>query len=168
MSTRATRDRRRAAYCEISGSEPNFRCVTTAAAVLLLAACGEAPSAEQQVRAVIASGEEAAEARDLSALMDLVSPQYEDEQGRTRAELQRYVHGYLIANQSIHLLTRIDRVEFPYRDMARVELTVGSLGREAGAATSLDLAADVQRLAIELQLDDGGWKVTRARRLDTR
>jgi hypothetical protein len=168
MSTRANARPAQSRLLRNIQLRAEFRWVTTAAAVLLLAACGEAPSPEQQVRAVIASGEEAAEARDLSALMDLVSPRYEDEQGRTRAELQRYVHGYLIANQSIHLLTRIDRVEFPYRDMARVELTLGSLGREAGAATTLDLAADVQRLAIELQLDDGGWKVTRARRLDTR
>lgn len=142
--------------------------VVTASAALLLAACGSPESSEEQVRAVIATAEEAAEARDLSALMDLVSPHYEDEQGRDRAELRRYVHGYLIANQSIHLLTRIDRVEFPYRDMARVELTLGSLGREASAATTLDLAADVERLAIELQLDDGEWKVTRARRRDAR
>src|SRR5262245_50139933 len=126
-----------------------------ASVVLLLASCGGAESPEQQVRAVIATAEEAAEARDLSALMDLVSPKYADDEGRTRAELQRYVHGYLIANQSIHLLTRIDRVEFPYRDMARVELTLASLGREASAVTSLDLAGDVEQLAVELQLDDG-------------
>jgi hypothetical protein len=168
MRNGATQDWRRTDRREISGSEPDFRRVAAVTALLLLlAACGEATTPEQQVREVIASGEQAAEARDLSALMDLVSARYEDEQGRSRAELQRYVHGYLIANQSIHLLTRIDRVEFPYRDMARVELTLGSLGRDADAAT-LDVAADVQRFAIEMQLDDGEWKVTRARRLDAR
>lgn len=143
------------------------RATAIAIVTLLLAACGHTASPEQQVRTVIAAAEDAAEARDLSALMDLVSPHYEDEQGRTRAELQRYVHGYLIANQSIHLITRIDGVEFPYRDMARVELTLGSLGRDADAAT-LDLAADVERLVVELQLEDEEWKVARARRLDAR
>lgn len=150
MRTRATQDR-----------------LATAIATLLLAGCGDTASPEQQVRTVIAAAEEAAEARDLSALMDLVSPHYEDEEGRTRAELQRYVHGYLIANQSIHLITRIDGVEFPYRDMARVELTLGSLGRDANA-TTVDLAADVEQLVVELQLEDDEWKVTRARRLDVR
>ena len=62
------------------------------------------------------------------------------------------------------LLTRIDSIEFPYRDMARVDLTVGSLGREATEDSSFDLAADVEQLSIELQLDDGEWKVTRAQR----
>ena len=40
------------------------------------------------------------------------------------------------------LVTRIESVEFPYRDLARVRVTVGSLAREDAAAT-LDLAADV-------------------------
>jgi thioredoxin reductase len=150
-------------------STRNARTLVRLGAVLCtacLAACGVRDSPEAQVRAVIAAGETAAEARDLSRLMDLVSAQYRDDEGRDRSELQRYVHGYLIANQSIHLLTRVESVQFPYRDLARVSLTVGTLGRDASDATSLDLAADVERLTIELQLDDGDWKVTRAERAD--
>ena len=139
-----------------------------ATVLVLAAACGGADPPEAQVREVVATAESAAEARDLSALMDLVSSSYSDDEGRTRDELRRYVHGYLIANQSIHLVTRIDSVDFPYRDMARVELTLGSLGREAAEAASLDLAADVEHLAIEMQLDDEEWKVTRARRIRSR
>ena len=131
--------------------------------VLLISACGGGETPEAQVRTVIETGEAAAEARDLSALMDLVSPDYRDDEGRDRSELRKYVHGYLIANQSLHLLTRVDNIEFPYRDMARVDLTVGSLGREAAEDDSFDLAADVRHLSIELQLDDGDWRVTRAR-----
>ena len=144
---------------------PSRRCTRRAIVVgcVLTAACGGAESPETQVKAVIERGETAAEARDVSALMDLVAADYQDDSGRDRAELRQYVHGYLLANQSIRLLTRIDRIEFPYRDMARVDLTLGSLGRETGDDSSLDLAADVQRLSIELQLDDGEWKVTRAR-----
>jgi hypothetical protein len=130
--------------------------------LLLIVACSR-ESPEAQVREVIDHGEAAAEARDLSTLMDLVSSEYQDDAGRDRGELRHYVHGYLIANQSIRLLTRIDRIEFPYRDLARVDLTVGSLGREATGDTALDLAADVQQLSLELKLDDGEWKVTRAR-----
>jgi hypothetical protein len=144
-------------------SPSNYTGLAVVGAMLLSWGCG-GESPEAQVRAVIETGEVAAEDRDLSALMDLVSPDYVDDQGRDRSELRHYVHGYLITNQSIRLLTRIDRIEFPYRDMARVDLTLGSLGREATEDSSFDLAADVQRLSIELQLDDGEWKVTRARR----
>ena len=133
------------------------------AACLLAAACGGDGSPETQIRSVIEQGEAAAEARDVSGLMALVADDYQDEAGRDRSDLRRYVQGYLIANQSIRLLTRVDRIEFPYRDMARVDLTLGSLGREATGEGSLDLAADVQQLSLELQLDDGEWKVTRAR-----
>ena len=132
------------------------------AVCVLLAACGTDESPEAQVRAVIGRGEAAAEARDVSGLMTLVAEDYQDDAGRDRRELRQYVHGYLIANQSIRLLTRVDRIDFPYRDMARVDLTLGSLGREA-TGESFDLAADVRKLSIELQLDDGEWKVTRAR-----
>ena len=145
-------------------SQRNRTGFAVAGAMLLAWACGGAQSPESQVRAVIETGEAAAEARDLSALMDLVSPDYQDDSGRDSRELRNYVHGYLIANQSIRLLTRIDNIEFPYRDMARVDLTVGSLGREATDDSSFDRAADVEQLSIELQLDDGEWKVTRAQR----
>ena len=145
-------------------SPSNYTGLAIVGVMLLSWGCGGGESPEAQVRAVIETGEVAAEERDLSALMDLVSPDYADDQGRDRSELKHYVHGYLIANQSIRLLTRIERIEFPYRDMARVDLTLGSLGREATDDSSFDLAADVQRLSIELQLDDGEWRVTRARR----
>jgi len=112
-------------------SQRNRTGFVVAGAMLLTWACGGAQSPESQVRAVIETGEAAAEARDLPALMDLVSPDYQDDSGRDSRELRNYVHGYLIANQSIRLLTRIDSIEFPYRDMARVDLTVGPLGREA-------------------------------------
>ena len=128
----------------------------------LAAACGPQETPEAQVRAVIASGEAAAEARDLSALMDLVADDFQDGQGGGREDLKRYVRGYLVAHQSVHLLTRVESVELPYRDMARVILTVGTLGRHAATADAFDLAADIHEVQLELQLEGGDWRVTRA------
>ena len=138
------------------------RILSWLAACVLLAGCGSDTTPEQQVRAVIATGESAAEARNLSGIMDLVSPRYEDERGGSAVELSRTLRGYFIANQSVHLLTRVESVEFPYKDMARVHLTVGTLGRKAGADDTVDLAADLHDVHIELQLERGEWKVTRA------
>jgi hypothetical protein len=129
---------------------------------LLLVACGPEQTPEAQVRSVIAAGEAAAEARDLSALMELVAADFRDEQVGGREELQQYLRGYLITHQSIHLLTRVDSVDLPYRDMAKVSLTVGTLGRDSAAASALELAADVYDVQLELQLDGGDWRVTRA------
>jgi hypothetical protein len=136
--------------------------VILAALATFIAGCGESQTPDAKVRAVIAQGEQAAEARDLAGIMDLVAPAYSDGQGGGRDELKQYLRGYLVANQAIHLLTRVESVEFPYRDMAKVRLTVGTLGRDAAATTAFDLAADVYDVEFELALDDGEWRVTRA------
>ena len=130
--------------------------------VTVVAGCGESQAPDAMVRAVIAQGEQAAEARDLSGIMDLVAPAFEDGQGGGRDELKQYLRGYLVAHQAIHLLTKVESVEFPYRDMAKVSLTLGTLGRDTAAATAFDLAADVYDVELELKLDDGEWRVTRA------
>ena len=141
-----------------------LRTLTAAALLTLLAsACGSPATPDSQVRAVITNGEEAAEARDLSGLMDLVSPAYQDGQGAGREDLKQYLRGYLVTHQSIHLLVKVGSVEFPYRDMAKVSLTLGTLGREAAGSTAFDLAGDVYDVDLELQFDDGQWQVTRAR-----
>lgn len=138
------------------------RAIPIALLSLVLADCGPKQTTEAQVRAVIAQGEAAAEARDMAALMELVAPAFRDEQGGGREELKQYLRGYIVTHQSIHLLTKVDSVELPYRDMAKVSLTVGTLGRDAAAASALDLAADVYDVQLELQLADGDWRVTRA------
>ncbi len=127
---------------------------------LWVAGCGSADPPEVQVRAVIDAAETAAEARDVSALMDLVSPDYKDTDGRQPEELKRYLRGYFIANQSIHLLTRIERIEFPTTGVAEVELTVGMVGRETEAQSAWDLAADVYRIDLTLMDEEGDWRVT--------
>ena len=133
-----------------------------AAAAIALGGCGTGATPEARVKAVIMAGEVAAEERDLAGLMDLVSDGFRDDRGGGREELKQYLRGYLVMHQSVHLLTRVDSIEFPYRDYARVQLTVGTLGREAAGATAFDVAGDVYDVALELQLEGDGWKVVRA------
>ena len=128
----------------------------------LVAGCGAPESPEARVRAVIAAGEAAAEARDLSGIFEHVSPAFRDEHGGGPDELKQYLRGYFVMHQSVHVLTRVESVEFPYRDYARVQLTVGTLGRDTAAATSFDLAADVNDVALELRLEGDEWRVVRA------
>jgi hypothetical protein len=138
--------------------------ITCVALALLLAVagCGKPVTPESRVRAVVAEGERTAEARDLGGLMALVAPDFQDARGGDREELRRYLRGYFVMHQSVHLLTRIDSVEFPYEDYARVRLTVGALGRGSEAATAFDVAADVHEVALELRLEGDDWRVVRA------
>jgi len=132
------------------------------ASTVTLAGCGRDESPEAQVREVIAAGEAAAEERDLGSLLEMVSPTFRDGNGGGRDELRQYLRGYFVMNQSVHLLTRVESVEFPYRDYARVKLSVGMLGRASTGASSLDLAADAKEIVLELKLEDDEWKVVRA------
>src|SRR5688572_15358692 len=130
-------------------------------AFALLAGCSDDASPEQQVRAVIESMEVAAEARDVGDLMEHISASYRDAQGQDRAEASRYARGYFIANQSVHLLTRIESLEFPSPDEARVKLQVGMAGRggETGAGA---LTADLYNFDVVLVREGGDWKVSYA------
>ena len=93
-------------------------------------------------------------------MRELIADDYRDGDGRGADEIRRYLHGYLIAHQSIHLITRIDAIELEGSTVARAQVTVGMLGRESDS--SWDLAADVQRFDLRLAREDGEWRVTRA------
>ena len=130
-------------------------------ALVLLAGCSDDGSPEQQVRAVIESMEVAAEARDVGDLMEHISVNFRDAQGQDRTEASRYARGYFVANQSVHLLTRIESLEFPSPDEARLKVQVGMAGRggEQGAG---GLTADLYDFDIALVREDGEWKVSYA------
>ena len=145
-----------------------FAVVAALAMPLATTGCGERGTPESQVRAVIAEAERAAEARDLAGLMALVSPGFQDGQGGDREALKRTLRGYLVMHPTVHLLIRVESLEFPYEDYARVRLTVGSLGRESATATAFDLAADVNDVALELKLEGDEWRVVRAERRSAR
>lgn len=126
----------------------------------LLAACGDAGSPEQQVRTVIDQMELAAENRDVGDLMEHVSEDYRGEAGLGPEEVARYLQGYFIANQSIHLLTRIEDLTFPTDGEARAQVLVGMVGRDAAATRQWDLAADLHTFKIALRREADGWKVS--------
>ena len=129
---------------------------------LVLTGCGRESSPEDELRAVVAEAETAAEARDASALSGLVADDYRDVRGNGVEEIRRYVRGYLIAHQSVHLLVRIEEIELKATDLARLRATVGMVGREAEGAAAWDLAADVYEFDLTLAREAGDWKVTRA------
>jgi hypothetical protein len=129
---------------------------------LATAGCGDAQSPEAQVKTVIGAMEAAAEARDVGDLIEHVSSEYRDAYGQGLDEASRYVRGYFIANQQIHLLTRVDAVEFPSDREARATVLVGMVSREADTAAAWSLAADLYEFDIALVREDGDWKVTYA------
>jgi hypothetical protein len=125
-----------------------------------LAACSGGGTPEQQVRAVIQQMEQAAEDRDVSELVAHLSQDYRDAHGTGAEEAARYARGYFIANQSIHLLTRIEELTFPTEGEARVQVLVGMLGRDAATTNRWDLAAELHTFKVALRREEDEWKVT--------
>lgn len=124
----------------------------------LLAACSAAPDRETAVRAVLEAAEAAAEARDASAAMELVSANYGDDAGRDRAALRAFVRGWFALNPRIELLIDVQGIEFPEPNRARVRLQITSVTRGAG------LSVDGDRFVVELLDEAGEWRLLRATR----
>jgi hypothetical protein len=110
--------------------------------------------------------ESLAEARDAAGLRDLVADDYEDTNGRDAADVRNFLHAWLVAHPSVNLVTRIDSIELEGTELARVEVTVGLLGREARGESDWDLALEVERLDIRLARDGDDWRVIGAERRD--
>ena len=112
----------------------------------------------------MAEAETLAEARDAGELRALVADDYADSSGRDAADVRNLLHAWLVAHPSVNLLTRIDSVELEGTEQARVQVTIGMLGREAKDDSGWDLAVEIERLDIQLARDGGKWRVIGARR----
>jgi hypothetical protein len=133
-----------------------MKLVTTLITATLLVACGARSTDEEQVRALVAEIETAAEERDASDVLEHVADSYEDAQGFDRAQLQNFLRGYFLAHPKIELLVGIDTLEFPADGLAQAEISV----------TSLELNdPDRARLKVEFRRDGDKWMVSRADRL---
>jgi hypothetical protein len=141
----------------------HVRPIVISAAVAAAAGCSQPDSPEQQVRTTIEQMELAAEKRSVGDLMEHVSREYRDAEGQGPDEIVQYVRGYMVVNQSIHLLTRIDAIEFPANDEARAKVLVGMVGRETDAVDAWNLAADLYEFDLALVREDGDWKVSYAK-----
>jgi len=124
----------------------------------LLAACGAKSSDEEKVRALVASVEKAAEARDTSDVLERVGPDYSDTQGFDKSQLQNFLRGYFLSHPKIELLVNIESLEFPADGLARARIGVASVALD-------QLGGDSVTLDVELRRLDGDWLVTRADRV---
>jgi len=138
-----------------------LKAVSLALLVLGVVACSRPEGPEAQVRRVIGAMQTAAQARDTNDLLAFVSDRYKDPYDRGREELSRLLRGYFLAYRSVHLLTRIDSLEFPFEDEARATILVGMAGAGSGPS-SWDVAADLYEIRVTFALEGRDWKVTHA------
>jgi hypothetical protein len=131
-------------------------------ALFLLAACGQGDSPEDQIRQYVAAAEAAVEARDAGDLKELIAPQYQDDQGRTRRDIVAVAARYLYANKDIHVLTRIEDLRFPAPEQAQLAVYAALTGQNVSDLDALlNMQADLYRFDLELRKVDGKWQLLR-------
>ena len=129
--------------------------------MFFVAACGGDPeSPEQAVRRWLEAGEAAAEARDRTLLLEMVSASYNDPRGNERADIDKLLRLYFLRVQDIALSVHVNEIVLHADTAASVSITVGMLGVR-GRLDSL--TANAYRFEFELQLEDGDWRLIAAR-----
>jgi hypothetical protein len=124
-------------------------------------ACGEPPgSAEEQIRAWVDKGHEAAEAKDRDELVDMISPTYADARGNSRDDIENLFRFYFLRTNKVGLLVSVDDIEVIDDTAAEVMLTVGM-----GATTdsALGFNADAYHFELELENEGDGWLLVSGR-----
>jgi hypothetical protein len=133
------------------------------ALVLALGCAGDEPTPEEQVRRVLDAVQAAAEARDVGALKDQLSPSYKDAQGNDRRTVLGMATGHFMRNKSVYVLARVSSVEIPEPGFARAEALVALAGTPISDAAALPgLHADLYRFDVRLRDERGTWRVVSA------
>ncbi len=131
----------------------------------MLAGCGDETSPEQQIRALVAAAQEAANAQDTDALQELVDESYADPRGLTKTDIDRTLALQMLRGRP-YVLLRVQELELG-AESARANLRVlGGLARVpvGGFEEMLRTSADVYVFELEVASADGEtWRVTSAR-----
>jgi hypothetical protein len=134
---------------------------TAGIAALLLGGCGDPPSGpEEELRAWVAEGVEAAENEERRALVGMISPSYTDGRGYRRDDIDKLLRVYFYRQDRISLLPRIEEITVYDTTAAKLVMTVGMAGMNDGV---LGFSADAYRFAFELEKEDDEWQLISAR-----
>lgn len=137
------------------------RSVCTLGVVLLLAACGGPESAPQEeLRAWVAEGIDAASAKERRRLVGMISSAYTDARGNERSDIEDLLRVYFLRQHKIALLSNIEEITVYDDTAAKIVLTVGMAGTNDGV---LGFSADAYRFALELEKDGDEWLLIAAR-----
>ena len=134
---------------------------TVGTVAVLASACGDPPSApEEELRAWVTAGVEAAENEERRALVNMISPSYADNRGYDRDRIDEMLRVYFFRQDRISLLPRIEDITVYDNTAAKVVMTVGMAGTNDGV---LGFSADAYRFAFELEKDVDDWQLISAR-----
>lgn len=139
------------------------RLLLPAISVLLLAGCGSDDDApESLLRQSIDLIQQYTEERNLGGLMEFVSTDYQDAQGRGWKDIRALAQLQFIRNPKIHTLKRINLLRLDDDNHASVRILVAIAGRPIDNASALSgLRAELIRFDLEFQYGER-WQITGA------
>ena len=134
---------------------------TIGVVILTLTACGGPASVpEEQLRAWVAAGAEAAKDKNRRELVSMISESYADARGNERSDIDNLLRVYFLRQQKIALLTSIEHITVYDDTAAKIEMTVGMAGMNDSV---LGVSADAYRFELELERDADEWQLISAR-----
>lgn len=131
-----------------------------ALAVFLGACSGPSLGPDAELRAWVKRGVAAAEEKERSVLVDMISPDYTDTRGNGRAAVERILRAYFFRMNTIRLVTSIDEISVFDDTAAELKVTVGMAGSHDG---TFGFSADAYQFSLELIKDGGDWILISAR-----
>jgi hypothetical protein len=132
--------------------------ILTFSITLVLFACSDKNSSEDQIRQYVASAVTAAESREVLAIRKLISDKYKDESRRDRRRLVGLALGYFLRHKNINIFTQVSEISFPVPGEAKVKLYAAMTGSPVtGAQALLDIRADLYQFDLMLTHDSGEW-----------
>ena len=123
--------------------------------LLLVQACSDDGSPEDQIRLLIDNAVQAAEDRSVGSLGDLMHTDFIDQQGNNRQQLAKLLRLYFFRHKNIHLFTRMDSIEMLSANQASVSLHVAMAGTVISDVNALSsLSARIYRFELQLVKQD--------------
>lgn len=126
----------------------------------LLGCGGPVTGPEESLRQWVAQGQQAADEKDRSTIVDMISPAYVDGRGNSRDDIEKMLLAYFFRMNDIALITRIEELNIIGETAAELVLTVGMAATHDG---TLGFSADAYRFEMELERDDDDWLLLGAR-----
>jgi len=135
-------------------------CTVTVTALVLGACGGPASEPEEELRAWVADGMEAARNKERRELVGMISPSYADARGNERGDIENLLRVYFLRMSNIKLLSTIEEITVYDDTAAEIVMTIGMAGTHEGV---LGFSADAYQFELELEKDSDEWQLIAAR-----
>jgi hypothetical protein len=135
-------------------------CTVTLTALVLGACGGPASEPEEELRAWVADGMEAARNKERRELVGMISSSYADARSNERGDIENLLRVYFLRMSNIKLLSTIEEITVYDDTAAEIVMTIGMAGTHEGV---LGFSADAYQFELELEKDSDEWQLIAAR-----